>query len=169
MGEHNVYEGRYITVTEETIDYHTYERMYLRPGIVVLPVNQRKILLILEDRVHEVEPRWKLVSGWMDKDGLDDLEIAQEELAEEVGMASDQWEKLPFCGRSRNTLNVPIAYFAAHNPYHLSNPPQNPDNDVVLERKWVDFAMYNNLLDDGAVMWDRDALYALKFLESISE
>jgi len=165
--EKKVYEGRYISVTEEVSDSHTYERVYLRGGVAVMPVRNKEVLMILEDRAHELVPRWKLVSGWMDKAGYDALHVAQEELAEEIGMASEKWESVPSHNSDQGTIVVPMDYFIAHDPYTLPDPPENPDKDIVLDMKWLNLAQYHDFLDRGEIMWDRDALYTLKVLSRL--
>lgn len=163
-----VYGGRYITVTEQTIGDHTYERMVLRPGVCVIPAKDGEILLIKEFRAHEKGARWKAVSGWMDKDGLDDLATAKEELAEEIGMASDKWEKLPRFDIEDKTINMETSYFIAHNPYQLKNPPKNPDHDEIEQVRWVSLRAYEIMLENGEMMWDRDALYILQTLKMLN-
>jgi len=163
-----VYKGNYITVTEEMMGDHTYERMVLRPGVCVIPAKDGEILLIKEFRAHEKGARWKAVSGWMDKDGLDNLTIAKEELAEEVGMAAENWEKLPHFDIVDKTISIETSYFIAHDPYLLEDPPENPDHDEIEQLRWVSLRAYEIMLENGEMMWDRDALYILQALKMLN-
>lgn len=168
-GKQEVYKGRYITITEEVIGDHTYERMVLRPGVCVIPANaDKEIMLIKEFRTHERSARWKAVSGWMDKDGYDDLETAKEELAEEVGMAAKRWKKLPVFDIVDKTINMTTSYFIAYDPYLLENPPKNPDHDEIEQLRWVSLRAYEIMLENGEMMWDRDALYILQTLKMLN-
>ncbi len=163
-----VYTGKYITITEQEMGDHTYERMVLRPGVCVIPAKDKEILLIKEFRAHEKGARWKAVSGWMDKEGLDDITTAKEELAEEIGMASDKWEKLPHFDIVDKTINMTTSYFIAFDPYILENPPKNPDHDEIEQLRWVSLHAFEIMLENGEIMWDRDALYILQCLKMLN-
>ena len=89
MPEKIVYAGKYITVKEEPKGKFIYERAYMRPSVQVIPFTKDgKVLLIRENRDIEGKSRWKFVSGFMDKPGLTEEQVAQEELMEEAGYAA---------------------------------------------------------------------------------
>ena len=77
MGEKKVFQGQFITVTEDDFKY---ERAYLHPSVQVIPFTKDgKVLMIREHRPIEGRSRWKFVSGFCDKPGLSKEQVAQEE------------------------------------------------------------------------------------------
>lgn len=165
--QHKKYVGKYITVTEEDINGHTYERATLRPGVHVIPIQDNKILFMNESRIHENGSRWKLVSGWCDKVDLSPLDHAKEELAEELGMQADNWEMIYDTNAPGATLNPHTYYFTCSNVTHIQEHIHNPDHGCeVLGHKWFGF---QEILDAvaGGVMWmDDSALAALVVLHN---
>lgn len=132
-----VYEGKYIEVSEERIHNHVYERASLRPGVHVVPVQDNKVLLIQEERTHEDTPRWKVVSGWCDKDEKNPLAHAQEELAEEANMEAGYWEEVYQAIIPNATINPNARYFVCKDLTELSYQHPNPDeNCEVLDKQW---------------------------------
>lgn len=73
----NVFEGKYLTMSTEDINGHIYERVNMRAGVRVVPVEDDKILFIKEYRQHEQKSRLKLIGGWVDKKDKTPLEIAK--------------------------------------------------------------------------------------------
>ncbi len=161
--ERDVYQGRYITVTEEQIHKHCYERVHLRSGVQIIPFRDNHILLIREYRVHEGRERWKLVSGWIDKEEKTPQEIAQEELAEEVGMRAEKWTLWKTHDTHGQTIGTTTYYFIAQEIETITQAPENPDHDEVREMRWVSQGAFQRLLRTQQVMWDTSALYVLQF------
>jgi ADP-ribose pyrophosphatase len=133
MSEKTVYNGKYITVKEEPKGRFIYERAYMRPSVQVIPFTKDgKILLIRENRDIEGKSRWKFVSGFMDKPGLNEEQVAQEELMEEAGFAAGKLLKY-FYLEDKHTFVIPITYFLAYDLKEQKKP--NPDGDVIEEVK----------------------------------
>ena len=131
--EKTVYAGKYITVKEEPKGKFIYERAYMRPSVQVIPFTKDgKVLLIRENRDIEDKSRWKFVSGFMDKPGLTEEQVAQEELMEEAGYAAGRLLKY-FYLEDRHTFIIPITYFLAYDLKEQRKP--NPDGDVIEEVK----------------------------------
>lgn len=158
------YKGNYLEVSEEILDGHTYERVLLKSGVRVYPVKENKILIINEQKRHEGISRWKFIGGWLDKDGKDELVTAKEELLEEVGMKSDEWEQFHVFDTGNATVGIKSTYFIVKNPKVVDNPPQNPDLDIINEFKWVDLAELWQMIDDKKLLWDFDALAGIQVL-----
>lgn len=160
------YEGNYIQVSEEVIDGHTYERALLRPGVHVIPYrNDGKIMLMHESRAHETSPRWKLVSGWIDKDSKTDLEHAIEELAEEVGHTAQTWIKLPRMDDNNFTVSFQADFFVCTDLEKIENPPLNPDQGcTVLGYDWFTFDEIFDMMHDGKILKDNTILVALSYM-----
>ncbi len=159
------YQGKYIEVSEERYDDgHVYERASLRPGIRVFPIQNGKLLTIKEYRRHEGVVRWKFVGGWVDKEALTDLEIAKEELEEEVGMSAEKWEEFYHSDTPHATVNSATRFFIARGIQSIDAPKTNPDHDEIQETKWISLDELWELIDQKEMWWDRDAIVALQAL-----
>jgi len=155
------YEGKYITLSEEVIGTHTYERITLRAGVNVIPVKDKKVLLIKEKRTHEDEPRWKVVSGWCDKDEKTPLSHAQEELAEEANMQAEHWEEVYTTNIPNATINPNVHYFTCFGLSELSYIHENPDSCIILEKKWFSFDELFELINTKQTWMDHSLMVVL--------
>ena len=160
----NVYKGRYISVSEERINNHVYERVQLRPGVQVIPVEGETVLLIKEKRTHEDTHRWKLVSGWRDKEDKTALEHAQEELAEEANMKAKHWEELEGSALESATFNPNTTYFLCHEVSELPYEHENPDSCIVYDKRWFSFEEVFELVSTKEAWCDDTILVALVVL-----
>lgn len=160
------YKGNYITVTEENINGHVFERVKLRKGVHLIPYREEdnKILLIYEERIHERSPRWKLVSGWVDKEHKSILEHAQEELAEEVGYAAKYWQEIYNSDRDDLTVSPSTYFFVCKYLTKLEHPPINPDSGGVLNYDWFSFDEIFHMLSENQIEKDGSIMVALSFL-----
>ena len=161
------YKGKYLEITEENIKGHIFERVLLRPGVRVYPVKDGKILLINEFRSHEGRARWKFIGGWVDKSGKTELEIAKEELLEEVGMESGKWEQFHVFDTGDSTVGIKSTYFIVKNPTQVEKPPVNPDHDVIKEIKWVSLDDLWEMIDRKELLWDYDAFAGVQVLRYV--
>lgn len=134
MSEKTVYQGKFITVTEEAAGQLTFERAYLKPSVQVIPFTEDgKVLLIKERRLVEGGiSRWHFVAGFCDKPGLSPEEVAQEELMEEAGFRADKLVKWHVLNH-KHSLIVPITYYLAYGLKPMKK--DNPDGPVVEEIK----------------------------------
>jgi len=165
------YDGDYMKITEEQIDGHNYERVYLRGGVKVFPINEDgKMLVMKEFRIHEGSARWKFVSGWSDKKEMSFLDIAKAELAEEVALEADTWEELTTEAlfMKKQTFNPNTRFFFCFDIKEMKNAPENPDRDTVEETKWISYAELWRMVETDPAMWDEDTLIALMLLRKYS-
>ncbi len=163
-----IYQGNYISVSEQSIDGHIYERASLRPGVHVVPIKDDKVLFMKEYRTHEGIVRFKLVSGWCDKEGKTALDHAQEELAEELGMEAETWEEFHCSNAPGATVNPNTTYFICRNLKTLEHKPENPDTGCrVLEHEWMDVEAIYACLNNKTMWIDDSALVALLALYNI--
>ncbi len=161
-----IYKGKYLTMSTEEINGHLYERVTMRAGVAVLPVKNNKILFIKEYRPHEKKSRLKLLGGWMDKKGMSPLQIAQEELREEISMKADKWKLFYKYDTKNYTIEEIKSYFIAEDLQQL--PPQkNPDSDIVEEVVFLDEKELKEKLSNKEILWDKDITVALMFFEEL--
>ncbi len=91
----DVYNGKYIQVKEHTIDNQVWERVFLKGGLVVFPINEKgEILMIRELRPHETpNSRIKPVTGIYEEE-YDLFENVNREMQEEIGYKCEEIELL---------------------------------------------------------------------------
>ncbi|MCI5050689.1 MAG: NUDIX domain-containing protein [Candidatus Pacebacteria bacterium] len=155
------YQGNYLTLSEEVINNHVYERVSLRPGVHVMPVKNEKILLMHEYRPHEKKSRWKLVSGWVDKEHMSPLDHAKEELAEEVGMQAKNWSELYNTHFPNATINGNTYYFLCSEVSELEIKIENPDIGAEVHGyDWFDLDTIFHYLNEGKI-WPDDSTLAM--------
>ena len=162
-----IYKGKYLTMSTEEIEGHVYERVSVRSGIRVLPAKDNKILFIKEFRKHEQGSRLKLIGGWVDKENKTPLEIAKEELREEVSMKASDWELFYTYEIPNGTIEEKVDYFIAKDLEELS-PQENPDSDIVEEIMFLDKKEFKEKLQAKELRWDKDVTVALMLFENLS-
>ena len=160
-----VYRGKYLTMSLEKIGDNVYERVTLRSGIRVIPVDESgKVLFIREFRTHEKKSRLKLVGGWMDKEGLTSLEVAKEELREEVSLRARKWKLFHTHNTANATVEERVDYFVAEDLEKMEKQ-SNPDSDVVEEIIFLDRDGFLEKLKQKEIIWDKDVAVLFMFWE----
>ncbi len=162
-----IYKGKYLTMSTEKIGKHLYERVTMRAGVAVLPIKDNKILFIREYRLHEKKSSLKLLSGWIDKKGMSPLQIAQEELREEISMKADKWRLFYKYDTKNYTVEETKTYFIAEDLQQLP-PQENPDSDIVEEIVFLDEKELKEQLLNKEILWDKDIVVALMFFEELT-
>lgn len=123
-----------------------------REVVLVFPYNtETNELFLIEEYIHHYKKSfWKFVSGGVDKNGKDLITHAREELAEEVGMQSNNLYHIysaPKIFGNRGTH-----FYVAKNPMILDNPPENPDTDEIIDQKWITEDQFNTMLDSKELL-----------------
>lgn len=167
--KHAKYRGKYITTSEEVINGHTYERTELIPNVHVMPVRDNKILLMNEFRTHEKSSRWKLITGWCEKENKNPLEHAQEELAEEVGMQAKYWEEYFNASVPNATVNLNTRYFVCKNISKLDQKIENPDSGEVLDYNWFSYDEIFELINNKKMYPGQSTMFALLYLYNLNQ
>jgi ADP-ribose diphosphatase len=131
-----VYEGEIAKVREETWrhdDGETESREVVgHPGAVaILAHDDETLYMVRQPREAVEEPDLlELPAGKLDVEGETKLECAQRELAEEIGMAAEDWEELKSFYVSPGLLEEEVTVFEATG---LSEARQEPDDDERIE------------------------------------
>lgn len=156
--ETEVYKGKIIRVTEQSIDGVVWERAYVPDGVIVFPItDEGKILMILEKRPHEDPPfRIKPVSGILEKHNGSPEENANRELQEEIGFKANTMEAL-MVQKGSGTINSTQHYFIARDLIASKLP--NPDGeDTIMEIKAFTLdELFNKFLNDE-IRWSHSTL-----------
>ncbi len=148
------YNGKILKLFEQVINEHTYEKVFIKDSITIIPFNEKdEIILIKEKRVHETPSvRWKFVTGFLEPD-QNIKDNANRELQEEIGKKSLSLEKY-YTIKATGTINTNQHFFIAKNLIDSKLP--NPDTDIVLEtqtfpvEKVIEGTLNNRLIQAGA-------------------
>lgn len=125
-----VFRGNFLRVTIEQREGRTYERVYVRNGISVIPVtSEGNLRFIREIDWDTQQTRIKLVSGYI-HDNEDPLMCAQRELAEEVGLTAEQWKPLHTSKSEEATVQKAQHFFMARG---LQEGAAHPEADERIE------------------------------------
>jgi len=127
--EKDVFAGKYTRVTLEERDGHTFERVYLRNGVCVIPITaDGNIRCIREKSWNTGVVRTKLVSGYINP-GEEPIACAVRELNEETGMFAGAWELYHCADSEEGTVQKSQYYFVAHS---LVRGMAHPDSDEKI-------------------------------------
>ena len=131
-----------------------------REIVLVYPFNTKtkELFIIREYIYHYKKSYWKFVSGGIDKKGKDFITHARDELAEEVAMDSNNFYHLysaPKIFGNRGTH-----FYVAENPLVMDHPPENPDTDEIIDKKWINEDQFNQMLDNKELLWDEGTMVA---------
>lgn len=122
--EKTLYQGNYLRLTEEEIQGHIFERVYLKDSVIVFPCDaQGRLLFIEEYRAHETpQRRWKTVTGHIDPGDTPEATVKRE-LQEEIGYRANSMELL-YHQVSTGTVNTRVWIYLAWDlePSKLPNP-----------------------------------------------
>ncbi len=125
------YSGKYVQVKEHTIDGLVWERVFLRGGLVVFPINDKgEVLMVREYRPHETpNTRIKPVTGIYEEE-YDLFENVNREMQEEIGFKCDDIE-LIWEINNTGTINNFQKIVVARNLTPSKIP--NPDGEHTIQ------------------------------------
>ena len=158
----NIYNGKILKLTEQEINGHIYEKVFIKNAVTVIPITKNKeVLLIKENRPQEnPKVRWKFVTGFLESNESV-KENANREMQEEIGKKALELEL--FCVyESTGTLNIKQHIYIAQNLIDQSLP--NPDHDTVLEIKAFPFKTIIPEILAGKILKGNSALVFLQWL-----
>lgn len=163
-----IYHGKYLKLSEENIAGHIYERVSIRNGIRILPMENNKIIFIKEYRKHENKSSIKLISGWIDKKSKSALTIAKEELKEEASMKAKYWETFYIYNTNNSTVEENITYFIAKELTKLKKQI-NPDHDIVEEIVALTELDLLKKLRAKEILWGKDITVVLMLFKKLGK
>ncbi|MDN5857221.1 MAG: NUDIX hydrolase [Pseudonocardia sp.] len=155
-------------------DIYTGRVMALRSDEVVMPGGRAAVREIIEhpgavavlaldadDRVmlihqfrHAVRRRlWELPAGLLDFDGEDPVEAAKRELAEEAGLAADEWSVLLDIVASPGFSDEAIRVFLARGITEVGRTGTGVDDEEAdLTTRWVSLSVAVRMALDGKIV-----------------
>lgn len=113
-----VFDGRVWDVREDRFLYNDHEliRHYVdhTGAVAVVAIDDQERVLLIQQYRHPIRMRdWEIPAGLLDIEGEDPLDTAKRELAEEVDLAAEHWEKLarmaPTPGGSDEIIHIYLA------------------------------------------------------------
>jgi 8-oxo-dGDP phosphatase len=159
---HLGYEGRVWDVREDRLVYNGAEMIrhyvdHTGAAAVVALDDSDRVLLIQQYR-HPIRTRdWEIPAGLLDVEGEDPLGAAQRELAEEVDLVAERWEKLvamaPTPGGSDEIIHIYLARGLSDAPEVFVRDGEEAD----IRSMWVPLdeavaAVVDGRLANGAMM-----------------
>ncbi|MER7798631.1 NUDIX hydrolase [Microbacterium sp. NPDC096154] len=112
------FDGRVWDVREDRFAYNDHElvRHYVEHtgAVAVVAIDDRERVLLIQQYRHPIRARdWEIPAGLLDIAGEDPLATARRELAEEVDLVAEHWEKLasmaPTPGGSDEIIHIYLA------------------------------------------------------------
>lgn len=165
--------GRHDFPVQDTTDVYSGRVMALRSDEVVMPggrVATREILehpgavaiaaLDADDRImmihqyrHAVRRRlWELPAGLLDIAGEDPLLTARRELAEEAGIAADEWSVLLDVVPSPGFSDESVRVYLARGVTEVGRPDPGDDEEADLTVKWVSMPVAVRMVLAGTIV-----------------
>jgi ADP-ribose pyrophosphatase len=147
----NSFKSRYFQVDKVTIERDgktfTKDIVSRTPTVIILPINDKdEIYLVSQYRDSMQETLLEVVAGHMES-GESELEAAQNELKEEVGLTAKTWRQLSSFYVSAN-MNAVVHIFYATD---LTEGKQELDSDEDIEIIKVPFNKALKMIDDGII------------------
>ena len=161
------YQGKFIQVTEEKIDGNVWERVYLKDGVLIFPLDKdQNILMIEERRPHEKKNiRLKFVTGLIDE-GEDPLGTAERELQEEIGYRPNKVEIL-FSKETNGTVNNKFYQILATD-LEVSKLPNPDGEDTIVSVKSFSIEDVEQMFEDGRLEYGLPYIGLLKLKKKLN-
>lgn len=157
-----VFEGYVWDVREDRFRYNDHElvRHYVEHtgAVAVVALDDQDRVLLIQQYRHPIRMRdWEIPAGLLDVEGEDPLDTAKRELAEEVDLVAEHWEKLasmaPTPGGSDELIHLYLATGLSDAPEVFARHSEEAD----LRLEWVPIedaaaAVLGGRLMNGAMM-----------------
>lgn len=120
-------------------------------AVAVLDADDR--LMMIHQYRHAVRRRlWELPAGLLDVAGEDPLAAARRELAEEAGLAAEQWSVLLDIVPSPGFSDESIRVYLARGVTDVGRPPGGDDEEADLTLRWVSMPVAVRMVLAGTIV-----------------
>ena len=143
----DIYEGKVMAVRRDEVRMPgggTAVREILEHAgaVAIAALDAEDRLMMIYQYRHAVQRRlWEMPAGLLDHAGEDALETARRELAEEVGLAADEWSLLLDVVPSPGFSDESVRVFLATGLHDVGRPDLGADDEEAdLETHWVALA-----------------------------
>ena len=157
-----VFDGRVWDVREDRFRYNDDElvRHYVEHtgAVAVVALDDQDRVLLIQQYRHPIRTRdWEIPAGLLDIEGEDPLDTAKRELAEEVDLRAEHWEKLaamaPTPGGSDEIIHIYLARGLSDAPEVFARDGEEAD----IRSEWVPLedavtAVLSGALGNAAMM-----------------
>lgn len=157
-----VFDGRVWDVREDRFRYNDDElvRHYVEHtgAVAVVALDDQDRVLLIQQYRHPIRTRdWEIPAGLLDIEGEDPLDTAKRELAEEVDLQAEHWEKLvgmaPTPGGSDEIIHIYLARGLSDAPEVFARDGEEAD----IRSEWVPLedavtAVLSGALGNAAMM-----------------
>jgi ADP-ribose pyrophosphatase len=142
VDSHLVFEGRVWDVREDRFRYNDHElvRHYIdhTGAVAVVAIDDEDRVLLIQQYRHPIRTRdWEIPAGLLDIEGEDPLDTARRELAEEVDLVAEHWERLgrmaPTPGGSDEIIHLFLATGLSAAPHVHAREAEEAD----IRIEWV--------------------------------
>ena len=142
IGSETVFDGRIITVTNDTFRYadgKTAEREIVRTSgaVGIVALDDDVIWLVRQPREPVGDPdSLEIPAGRLDQDGETPLQSAQRELAEEIGKAADHWTPLTAYRSSVGFTDEVVHLFLAEGLHDAEGEHDSGEDERIEIVQW---------------------------------
>ncbi|MDQ1129092.1 NUDIX hydrolase [Microbacterium sp. SORGH_AS_0888] len=146
-----VYENRWIHVREDEVTGPHGDGIYgvvrmQHPAVFVVALDdEERVCLVRVDR-YTVGPSWEVPAGG--SDGEEPLVAARRELAEETGLAADEWTPLGSMTALNGIADAPEHVFLARGLREATDAAATQHEEGIDELAWVPFAEVVGMIAD---------------------
>ena len=159
VGSDDIYRGRVMAVRRDEVRMPaggTAVREILEHAgaVAVAALDADDRLMMIYQYRHAVARRlWEMPAGLLDHAGEDDVETARRELAEEVGLAADEWSVLIDVVPSPGFSDESVRVYLATGLHDVGRPDLGADDEEAdLQTHWVPLADAVAMVFDGTIV-----------------
>jgi 8-oxo-dGTP pyrophosphatase MutT (NUDIX family) len=162
-----VYQNRWITVREDEIIHASgnpgiYSVVESRDSVIIAVLDERNRVLLIRNFSYPAQKwHWELPGGSCDDEGY--IEASKRELAEETGVAANNWQLLGETRVCDGFMTERMATLLARD-LHAAKLQQAEDSHVIAETKFVELGTAYEMVQSGEVD-EGQTLTALYLLE----
>ncbi len=158
QGTTDVYSGRVMALRSDEVvmpggRVATREILEHPGAVAVAALDADDRLMMIHQYRHAVRRRlWELPAGLLDVAGEDPLEAARRELAEESGIAADDWSVLLDIVPSPGFSDESIRVFLARGITEVGRPETGDDEEADLATRWVSMPVAVRMVLAGTIV-----------------
>lgn len=154
----DVYVGRVMSLRADQVEMpggRVAAREIVEHGgaVAIAAVDADDRLMLVHQYRHAVRRRlWELPAGLLDVDGEDPLETAKRELAEEAGLAAEEWSVLVDVVPSPGFSDESVRVYLARGITDIGRPVGGDDEEADLVTRWVSLPVAVRMVLSGTIV-----------------
>jgi len=159
VGSDDIYTGKVLAVRRDEVRMPgggtaVREIMEHSGAVAIAALDADDRLMMIYQYRHAVRRRlWEMPAGLLDQAGEDAVETARRELAEEVGLAADEWSVLVDVVPSPGFSDESVRVYLATGLHDVGRPDLGADDEESdLEMHWIPLADAVAMVFDGTLV-----------------